>query len=348
MFRAGVSRSALRSLSTAQQPAFRAASASVRQQYSSKLCTAARRPKVLSVAKPLAVRAYAIGDKRAGLEKPDTKAETDMSQSKLTPDPEAVSVDSSTRPVLTEVGAEEGKQEHDTDMMAGVRNDMRTIKETFSLSEVPKEAYYVGMAGVLPYFATSLSTVYCAWEINHAAATGAGLLFSERTAELVLHILEPLQIGYGAVIISCLGTVHWGLEWAGFGGYQGYSRYMIGVTACAVAWPTILLPVEYALIAQFLAFNFLYYNDSRATKRGWAPPWYAVYRFVLTFIVGSAIVASLIGRGQISDRIGNLPGPADRIRELRNSQVASLEEEEAARRRFLASKDEEQQEEDDE
>lgn len=65
---------------------------------------------------------------------------------------------------------------------------------------MPREAYYVGMAGVIPYMATSLSTVYCAWEINHAAVTGAGFLMTERTAELALHAIEPLQIGYGAVV----------------------------------------------------------------------------------------------------------------------------------------------------
>jgi hypothetical protein len=65
---------------------------------------------------------------------------------------------------------------------------------------VPREAYYVGLAGVLPYMATSLSTVYCAWEINHAHDTGSGLLMNERTAELALHVIEPLQIGYGAVV----------------------------------------------------------------------------------------------------------------------------------------------------
>jgi len=56
------------------------------------------------------------------------------------------------------------------------------------------------MAGVIPYVATSLSTVYCAWEINHAASTGAGFLMSEKTAELALHVIEPLQIGYGATV----------------------------------------------------------------------------------------------------------------------------------------------------
>jgi hypothetical protein len=117
---------------------------------------------------------------------------------------------------------------------------------------------------------------------------------------------------------------------------------MIGVISTAVAWPTILLPVEYALITQFLAFNFLYYTDTRAKTRGWAPPWYGVYRFVLTFIVGASIVVSLIGRGQIADRVGKPPGVADRIRAFRSdSQDTQILEEEEARRRFLGSEDEE-------
>ena len=58
----------------------------------------------------------------------------------------------------------------------------------------------VGMAGVLPYLATSLSTVFCAFEINHAHAHGSGLVLSDQTAELLLHVIEPLQVGYGAVV----------------------------------------------------------------------------------------------------------------------------------------------------
>lgn len=272
----------------------------------------------------------------------DIKHEGQVAKEKLTPHPDIVSATSSTHPVFGEVATAE--PEKNTDMMAGIRGDMKTIKETFSLDGVPREAYTIGLAGVLPYLATSLSTVYCAWEINHAADHGAGFLMSEKTAELSLHVLEPLQVGYGAVIISFLGAIHWGLEWAGFGGHQGYKRYAIGVVAPAVAWPTVLMPVEYALITQFLAFNMLYYVDSRACKRGWAPTWYGVYRFVLTFIVGGSIVASLIGRGHVGDRIGKLPGPADRVKALRDAQTEQLEEEEAARRAKIVAKDEEDDE----
>lgn len=127
---------------------------------------------------------------------------------------------------------------------------------------------------------------------------------------------------------------------------HGYRRYAYGVVASAVAWPTILLPIEYALISQFAAFTFLYYADARAVVRGWAPHWYSTYRFVLTFIVGASIVASLIGRGQIADQINKLPSPADRVRAIRDMQLEAMETEEREKRARIAAEDEEGEDED--
>lgn len=98
-----------------------------------------------------------------------------------------------------------------------------------------------------------------------------------------------------------------------------------------------------------MAFTFLYYTDSRAARAGWAPSWYGIYRFVLTFVVGASIVASLIGRGQIADLIERQPGPAQRLRELRESQLYELERDDAenkARAANAASKDEDDEEDD--
>lgn len=82
-----------------------------------------------------------------------------------------------------------------------------------------------------------------------------------------------------------------------------------------------MLPVEYALISQFLAFNLLYTVDSAATVRGWTPPWYSSYRFILTFVVGASIVISLIGRGQVMDRINKLPTATEKFAaELREAR----------------------------
>ena len=53
---------------------------------------------------------------------------------------------------------------------------------------------------MLPYLATSLSTYYLAWDIEWAHAHGHGLLLSGQTAEALLHLIQPLQVGYGAVV----------------------------------------------------------------------------------------------------------------------------------------------------
>lgn len=136
-----------------------------------------------------------------------------------------------------------------------------------------------------------------------------------------------------------MGAIHWGLEWGKYGGTQGYSRYIPGVVAPAIAWPTIFMPVEYALISQFIAFNYLYFVDARAGAKGLAPPWYGTYRFVLTFIVGASIVASLIGRGQIVEMVGHPSSAADKIRALKESRDDYLAKENEEKEKNLAEED---------
>jgi Protein of unknown function (DUF3429) len=128
-------------------------------------------------------------------------------------------------------------------------------------------------------------------------------------------------------ILSFLGAIHWGLEWAAYGGTHGYPRYAIGLVAPIVAWPSMLMPIEYALMSQFLAFNFLYYADSRATTKGWMPPWYGTYRFILTFIVGASIVVTLIGRGEIADRVRRLPNAVGRALTSQEQKAEGFEKE---------------------
>ena len=50
---------------------------------------------------------------------------------------------------------------------------------------------------------------------------------------------------------------------------QGFRRYFLGILAPTLAWPTILLPTNFALIVQFLGFTGMYYADSAATRHGW-------------------------------------------------------------------------------
>jgi hypothetical protein len=73
------------------------------------------------------------------------------------------------------------------------------------------------------------------------------------------------------------------------------------VLAPAIAWPTMFMPTEWALTTQFAAFCGLYYADSHSTIKGWTPPWYGTYRFVLTAVVGVSIFISLVGRAKVGE-----------------------------------------------
>lgn len=101
----------------------------------------------------------------------------------------------------------------------------------------------------------------------------------------------------------------------------------------------MLIPYEYALITQFLAFNYLYFVDARATTRGWAPPWYSTYRFVLTFVVGASIVLSLIGRSQIAEQGRRLATPSEHMKALKDKEWENLEKEERERIQAIRAAD---------
>jgi hypothetical protein len=164
------------------------------------------RPQVLqSLARPTTTSLFYATKSGPPYDKVDPKAEEKFAKGRLESAPEEVSAGSSVRHVFEESQA---PKRGDDAMMGGIKADLETIKETFSLHEVPKESLYIGAAGVLPYAVTSLSTVFLAWDINHAQATGSGVLFSPETAHQLLDLVTPIQIGYGAVVSLRFHSCH--------------------------------------------------------------------------------------------------------------------------------------------
>ncbi|KAJ0162472.1 hypothetical protein CTA2_4498 [Colletotrichum tanaceti] len=237
-------------------------------------------------------------------DKIDKKAEKEIAKKKLEPRPEEVSAESSTRKFWEPAPA---NPQNDENLSGGLKKEVNIVRDTFNLSEVPREPYALGLAGTLPYLATSLSTVYLTWDLNvewPSTSTFANNVFmGHESAQYWLNLLEPIQLGYGAIIISFLGAVHWGMEYAEKTPHPRRTpfRYGMGVLAPMIAWPSLLMPIEYALTSQFAAFTFLYLADVRAKNKGWAPQWYGVYRFVLTAIVGVSIFVSLVGRTKVGN-----------------------------------------------
>jgi hypothetical protein len=159
------------------------------------------RPQVRIAIPRLTTTSLLYATTKAGppFDKIDEKAEQKLAKEPLEAHPDEVSGGSSVRHVF-EKGQREGAK--GDEMTGAIKADLRTIKETFSLADVPKESLYIGAAGILPYAATSLSTVFLAYDINHAHDTGQGILFSPETAHQLLDLITPIQIGYGAVVGS--------------------------------------------------------------------------------------------------------------------------------------------------
>lgn len=108
-------------------------------------------------------------------------------------------------------------------------------------------------------------------------------------------MLEHVQITYGAIILSFLGALHWGMEFSKLGGEHGYYRLAVGTIPVIFAWPTTFLSHGIALAVQWFGFTGMWFVDQRASTQGWTTSWYATYRFYLSIIVGFSIIGTLAG-----------------------------------------------------
>ncbi|KAG9014030.1 hypothetical protein FRB94_000227 [Tulasnella sp. JGI-2019a] len=160
---------------------------------------------------------------------------------------------------------------------------------------VPKPILLTGLAGAIPYIGTAASTLYFAREAGLLAAGHAARVDYD-TAMTALEAAAHVQVTYGAVILSFLGALHWGMEFVGYGGQQGYKRLALGVAPVVFAWTTLTLDPSMALITQWAGFTGLWYADMRATALGWTPVWYSQYRFYLSILIGTCILVTLWGQ----------------------------------------------------
>ncbi|EJD53104.1 hypothetical protein AURDEDRAFT_54788 [Auricularia subglabra TFB-10046 SS5] len=170
-------------------------------------------------------------------------------------------------------------------------------------SQVPKPVMAFGLAGALPYLGTSLTTLYLARQAGTAAVGG---LAGDPAAMLgVLNSCLNVQVTYGAALLSFLGALHWGMEFSGYGGYQGTKRLALGAAPVLVAWPTLMLEPTSALIAQWLAFTAMWGADHRVTSWGWTPKWYSQYRFYLSILIGTCMIGTLAGTSYFGPTAGH-------------------------------------------
>ncbi|KAH9484434.1 Transmembrane protein 69 [Psilocybe cubensis] len=219
-------------------------------------------------------------------------------------------------------------------MIAGANVTMDSVVDSSGASfigitskiahEVPQPIFVLGLAGGIPYIAASATTVYLAHKAQ-LAASGLDIGMDPGVALTILDQALNLQVTYGAVMLSFLGAMHWGMEFAAYGGHKGFPRLILGTIPMLVAWPTLGMQPMTALIVQWCGFTGLWYADSKATVAGWTPKWYSQYRFYLSILVGTCIIGSLAGTSYFGPVAGHglLTHDLDELREERRKTMPS-------------------------
>lgn len=187
---------------------------SERAQFSTTTSTAYPRPRGTALTNSLVSRpitaAYSSDSRGPVKYEIDRKHEKEVAKQKLEVRPDEVSADSSVRPIIEH--SQNPEAEKLPSVSEALGKDLHAAKDAIALTEVPREAYALGLSGTIPYFFTSLSTVFLGWNIRSGPSTSPvtnSFMLSPESAQQMLQWLEPIQLGYGAVIISSLGAVHW-------------------------------------------------------------------------------------------------------------------------------------------
>jgi hypothetical protein len=135
-------------------------------------------------------------------------------------------------------------------------------------NEMPRSALLLGWGGVLPF-------------VGLALAAAIGLPSPIPQAETML-------IGYGAVILSFMGGVHWGGAMQSESGSRDDGaawHYALSVMPALVGWTSLVLTSSYALVVLAAAFLSLLIVDLTWASGGKAPAWYGKLRLQLTSAV---------------------------------------------------------------
>lgn len=104
------------------------------------------------------------------------------------------------------------------------------------------------------------------------------------------YLTLPAVLWYGAVILSFLGGIRWGLALRVVNSGQRARLMALSVVPSLLGWFALFLPAEYALIALILGFSGQGAWDVWTVEHSGAPPWFTTLRLVLTLIVVSCLI----------------------------------------------------------
>jgi hypothetical protein len=151
-----------------------------------------------------------------------------------------------------------------------------TSEPTRRDTALPPGANALGYGGLVPFV---------------AAVIGIALLEGENRLLAVRALLA-----YGAVILSFLGAVHWGLVLARPPA-DAARRLLAGVLPALAGWVALLLPARFGLALLVVAFGAFWLYEHRVLGDKLLPASYLGLRRSLTLGVCSLLTLGLIAHG---------------------------------------------------
>lgn len=142
------------------------------------------------------------------------------------------------------------------------------------LRTVPTPVAWLGYGGLVPFVALAIML-----GLDSQRAT----MWSDALA------------GYGAVILSFVGALHWGFAMTatGLDSSQRTRAFVWSVVPALLAWPATVLPGPYASALLLLGFGLHLAEDRRQAGHAILPAWYLPLRWRLTIIAGLCLAANV-------------------------------------------------------
>lgn len=145
------------------------------------------------------------------------------------------------------------------------------------LSDVPLPALVLGLGGLIPFLAGAVAV----WLFEPMAA----------------RVAQDMQVAYATVILSFLGAVHWGAALSRPDGARSWGWMGWSVTPALLAWFSVMMAPESALMALMACYLAAFAVDMQAVKKELLPLWYLSLRRVLTTGAFLCLGATLLRLG---------------------------------------------------
>ena len=140
---------------------------------------------------------------------------------------------------------------------------------------VPHAAKWLGAVGAIPFVTAAIAGPFLSGSLEYPVFLAL--------------------IAYGAVILSFLGGIQWGLSIATSREVNSddasFRRLGISVLPTLIGWLALLVAPPVGIVILAIAFGLLLIVDLEASRKGEAPAWYPSLRWPLTVTVIASLLA---------------------------------------------------------